>query len=152
MTQAKCFIAINELSLVRQGTLEVAELRVTSPLVAVNAVRSYLANAYRENVVVLGLDAEANMIGISTAGQGGIDHCLIRPRHIYDRAYRMNAVGIVVAHNHTNGKPGPSSDDLKFMRKLIALGAELDCPLRDFIITGDGTDKYWSARNETYEV
>lgn len=151
MKKGRCFIAINELSLVRQGDLEVPYLQVTSPQVAVDAIKSYLKNAYRENVVCMSLDASANMIGISTAAKGGLDHCHVRPRHIFDVAYASNAAGIVVAHNHTNGNPNPSEEDLKFMRKLISLGLDLDCPLRDFIIVGDGTDKYWSARNETYE-
>lgn len=149
----KCFsVARYDLQLVCDGQIKIEEIKVTSPKISVELIQKYLATAYREKVVVLALDGKNEMVGISTAGEGSLDHCFIRPRHIFDRAFRMQAASIIVAHNHPKtGDPEPSREDIEMMKELIELGRRNDCPLRDFIILGKN-DTYWAARNETYDL
>ena len=66
--------------------------------------------------------------------KGGIDACVIDRRIVLGRALRLNAVSIIVAHNHPSGSLIPSKEDTIMNRQLHNACTLLGLKLLDFII------------------
>ena len=64
---------------------------------------------------------------------------LITPREIFLAALAVQAVFVVLVHNHPSGDPTPSPDDLLLTRRVAESGALIGIELLDHIVIGDGT-------------
>jgi DNA repair protein RadC len=51
-------------------------------------------------------------------------------------AVQVGATGLIVAHNHTNGRIEPTLQDRLFTERLREAGRVLDCELLDHVIVG----------------
>lgn len=98
-----------------------------------------------ENFWVLPLNVQRHplcepiRIARGTANSSGI-----MPRDVFREAIRWNAHCIVVAHNHPNGDPAPSDDDIETTRSLMSLSKGLGIPLIDHLVIA--TTGYVSIR------
>jgi DNA repair protein RadC len=61
--------------------------------------------------------------GIETLEEGTIDRAAVYPRRVIEAALRRHAFGVVLAHNHPNGKVSPTEQD-KVLTRAIVLAAE----------------------------
>jgi len=61
--------------------------------------------------------------GVETLEEGTIDRAAVYPRRVIEAALRRGAFGVVLAHNHPNGKVTPSEQD-KVLTRAIVLAAE----------------------------
>jgi DNA repair protein RadC len=61
--------------------------------------------------------------GIETLEEGTIDRATVYPRRVIEAALRRGAFGLVLAHNHPNGKVTPTEQD-KVLTRAIILAAE----------------------------
>lgn len=55
-------------------------------------------------------------------------------RRIFADALRLDAVGLILAHNHPSGDPQPSREDVEATRILAATGDRLGIRLIDHLI------------------
>ncbi len=100
-----------------------------------------------ENFWVLPLNAQRHplcepiRVARGTANSSGV-----MPRDVFREAIRWNAHCIVVAHNHPNGDPAPSEEDIETTRALMALSKDLGVPLIDHLVIATGG--YVSIREE----
>lgn len=58
----------------------------------------------------------------------------VHPRDVFRTAIRMNAAGIVVAHNHPSGDVTPSSHDYELTKRLRAAGEIIGIPVLDHVV------------------
>ncbi len=96
-----------------------------------------LRHEEQEKVVLLCLDNKAQMISQSILTVGTVNASLISPREVFRQALKMQAVYIMILHNHPSGDPKPSKQDLDITTRLIKTGEMIDIPLLDHIIIGD---------------
>jgi DNA repair protein RadC len=61
--------------------------------------------------------------GIETLEEGTVDRAAVYPRRVIEAALRRGAFGLVLAHNHPNGKVTPSEQD-KVLTRAVVLAAE----------------------------
>jgi DNA repair protein RadC len=61
--------------------------------------------------------------GVETLEEGTIDRAAVYPRRVIEAALRRGAFGVVLAHNHPNGRVAPSEQD-KALTRAIVLAAE----------------------------
>ena len=100
-----------------------------------------------ENFWVLPLNAQRHPIcepirvARGTANSSGV-----MPRDVFREAIRWNAHCIVVAHNHPNGNPAPSEEDIETTRALMGLSKDLGVPLIDHLVI---TDSGYASIRET---
>ena len=96
-----------------------------------------LADQTGEMLAVAILDAKRRLVGtMCVAGCG--DHVALPIREILARALRMDAHGLVIAHNHPSGDAQPSREDLEATRRLSEAAAAVDILLHDhLIVAGD---------------
>ena len=67
---------------------------------------------------------------------GSVNTCLIRAGELFRTAVKMQAVAIIVAHNHPSGDPTPSPDDVRVTENLVAAGKLLDIEVLDHLVIG----------------
>ncbi len=87
-----------------------------------------------EVFVCLYLDARNCLICSKEEAEGSLTHTAIYPQKIVRRALLLNAVGLIVAHNHPSGKAEPSPSDLHLTKQLKAALALFDIQLLDHFV------------------
>ncbi len=93
--------------------------------------------AEKEHFFVLPIDAKLRPICAPIEiSQGTITQTPVHPREVYCEATRYRARAIVVAHNHPDGDPEPSEDDLSVTKRLAEAGRILGIKLLDHIVLG----------------
>ncbi|MBD3390852.1 MAG: DNA repair protein RadC [Chitinivibrionales bacterium] len=93
-----------------------------------------------EYVAALYLDSGNHCVATEIVAEGTVNQCAIYPRLVVQRGLAHGAAGIILAHNHPGGAPGPSAADWRITERLSTVGKLLDMPLIDhIIICGDTT-------------
>jgi DNA repair protein RadC len=93
----------------------------------------------REELRVVLLNARNAVVRLVTVYQGNVSSSLVRIGELFRDAIRLNAAGMILAHNHPSGDPTPSPDDLRLTAETLAAGRLLDIQLLDhLIVAGDG--------------
>lgn len=69
----------------------------------------------------------------------------IRPAELFRAAVRLNAWGVLLAHNHPTGDASPSDDDLQMQRRLRQAGELLGIEVVDHLVVGRDT---WTSLHE----
>ncbi len=63
-----------------------------------------------------------------------------------------HAAKFIFCHNHPSGEIEMSEEDWEVLQDLKHDGQRMGTPMVDFIIIGDGTDEYYSHKDDTYEL
>lgn len=90
-----------------------------------------------ENVFLACLDSQLHLIKDCILSKGTIQASLISPREIFMQALNVNAVYILLVHNHPSGNPAPSRQDILISKKVMEAGELMDIKLIDHVIIGD---------------
>ncbi len=99
----------------------------------------------REELRVVLLNTKNVVLRVTTVYQGNVSSSLVRVGELFRDAVRLNASGIILAHNHPSGDPTPSPDDLHLTAEALAAGRLLDIELLDHLVVGH--DAYVSLRD-----
>lgn len=109
--------------LVEERTIVVPALRLGCPATAAKVLRTFLATADREQLVVLMFDscrpsASPPLIGAHIAAIGTQKSVDCDPCEVLKAVLLRNAAGFLVGHNHIRGAALPSVSDRKMTRAL----------------------------------
>lgn len=122
----------------RAGKDADARPRFLGPEDVFSHLRWHFQNRAREELHVFALDAGARLLGEPVVLRGSVHSVDFRQADVFRDAILLEAVAIVVAHNHPSGRPDPSARDIAMSRQLAATGKSLDVALNDHvIIAGD---------------
>ncbi|MFN4020215.1 MAG: JAB domain-containing protein [Erythrobacter sp.] len=88
----------------------------------------------RERCHALFVDTRRSCIGDARIGRGGRSGLRLRMREIFGEALRLDARGIILAHNHPSGACRPSGCDIAATHQLVAVAKALDIELIDHLI------------------
>ncbi len=91
------------------------------------------ASAAAERLIVLHLDAERRLLGVSRF-EGALVEIEVSMRAIIFAALRLNAAAMILAHNHPSGSAEPSAADIAATRTLTGLGRPLGVLIDDHLI------------------
>ena len=98
----------------------------------------------QEYLVVFYLNARHELLKREVVGQGSLSSMLLTPKEIFAEAIKTPCASIIVAHNHPSNDPTPSSDDIKFTKRVHEAGVVLGIPLFDHLIVAKSS--YFSFR------
>ncbi len=121
---------------------------ITSPSVAVDAVRMHISDFSKEHFFVVSLDTRNRITDISEVSTGSLTASVVHPRETFETAIRKHAAGIIVFHNHPSGDCDPSSEDINITKRLFEAGKILGIDLLDHIIISKSD--YLSMRDRGY--
>lgn len=99
-----------------------------------------------EQFKVLFLNRANKVLCIYNVSSGGITGTVADPRLIFSAALKVNAVSLILCHNHPSGVLKPSRQDEELTQKIKGAGAFLDMKVLDhLIVSGEG---YYSFADE----
>jgi DNA repair protein RadC len=104
-----------------------------------------LQNKKQEYFLTLTLDGAHHLIQKRTVFIGTLTQSLIHPREIFADAISDRAAGIILIHNHPDGHPEPSLEDIEVTRQLTDAAKILGIEILDHIIVGKG--RYFSFQS-----
>lgn len=76
--------------------------------------------------------------------KGTVDQTFALPSDVFRKAIELNAVSIIVAHNHPSGDVTPSGDDIRMTQRLAECGELLGIKVLDSFVIGK--DNYYSLK------
>lgn len=88
----------------------------------------------RERCHAIFLDARRCLLGDASIGVGCRFALCLRMREIFGEALRLDARGVILAHNHPSGECRPSGCDIAATRQLAEVARALDVELVDHLI------------------
>ncbi len=103
----------------------------------------YFMNERDEVVYLLCLDSKRTVICCAEMGRGVVNAVDASVRRIVEKALKVKASSVIIAHNHPNGLALPSREDDLFTRCLFNALETVGIRLEDHIIVAD--EDYISA-------
>lgn len=100
--------------------------------------RLRLGGELREHFEVAFLDSQHRLIAVERLFSGSVDGAEVRPRIVVQRALALNAVSVLLAHNHPSGHAEPSAADRAVTIQLKAALRIVEVQLLDhFVVTAN---------------
>lgn len=112
-------------------------LRFDAPRTVAGYFMEQLRHEEKEKVVLLCLDNKAQLLSQTVLSTGTVNASLISPREVFQYALKVQAVYIMLLHNHPSGDPKPSRQDMEVTKRLLQTGELMEILLLDHIIIGD---------------
>ena len=98
--------------------------------------RLRLGEESREHFEVAFLDNRHRLIAVERLFSGSVDGAEVHPRVVVQRALALNAVAVMLAHNHPSGNPEPSAADRVLTSRLREALCLVDIRVLDhFVVT-----------------
>jgi len=119
---------------------------LTSPAMTIEYLQTELRDRRREIFTCLFLDTRHRVIAAEDLFQGSIDGACVYPRIVAERALRLSAAAVIVAHNHPSGVSEPSLADQAITRRLKDALLLLEIRLLDHFVVGDGPPVSMASR------
>lgn len=119
---------------------------LTSPAMTMEYLQTVLRDRKREIFTCLFLDTRHRVIASENLFQGSIDGACVYPRVVAERALRLSAAAVIVAHNHPSGVSEPSLADQAITRRLKDALLLLEIRLLDHFVVGDGPPVSMASR------
>jgi len=119
---------------------------LTSPAATMEYLQTVLRDRNREIFTCLFLDTRHRVIASENLFQGSIDGACVYPRVVAERALRLSAAAVIVAHNHPSGISEPSLADQAITRRLKDALLLLEIRLLDHFVVGDGPPVSMASR------
>ena len=107
---------------------------VNSSESAYRTFKSSLSDLNREEFWVAYLNNSHQLIRLEQLSKGGMTSTVVDVRILLKRCIELEAVALVVAHNHPSGKLQPSKADKNLTQKIIQAAKLMDITLLDHII------------------
>lgn len=125
--------------------------RITTSASAAWFIRTQIRNSEQESFHALYLDAKHSLIAAKELFVGTANSANVHPRDIFREAVRLNAVALIIGHNHPSGDLTPSTSDLKLTKRLRQAAELLGISLLDHIIVADPrSEAYLSFKENGY--
>lgn len=113
---------------------------LTSPEAVNRLLGPRLLGKRKEEFYVLALDTRGRLLGgLAPANGGGVNGVQVRTAEAFREAVILDAVSVVLVHNHPSGDPRPSPQDVQITKQLIAAGQLLDIEVQDHVVLGQNS-------------
>ena len=119
---------------------------LTSPAMTMEYLQMLLRDRNREIFTCLFLDTRHRVIASENLFQGSIDGACVYPRVVAERALKLSAAAVIVAHNHPSGVSEPRLADQAITRRLKDALLLLEIRLLDHFVVGDGPPVSMASR------
>lgn len=132
--KAVSIVAALELGRRRKEGDTLSRKRITSSSSVYELLHPIIGDLPHEEFWVVYLNNSNKILDKQQLSKGGITGTLVDVRLVLKTALELNAVGIILAHNHPSGTLKPSKSDMQLTQKLKGAAASLDVKVLDHII------------------
>ena len=142
---------VGEIEIVWKRKARTKDYIIDSSTSAVKVLRPHFQDCmeYREKFGVLYLNRANKVLGFHEIGRGGISSVTVDVRHIAQGALELNAVGVILSHNHPSGNLKISQPDKNITNKIKNGLNLLDITTLDHIIL---TEDSWLSMADEMEL
>ncbi|MCW6568263.1 RadC family protein [Yersinia ruckeri] len=130
--------AISELASRCFSNHMVKENAMLNPRMTQKYLQNVLSEREREVFLVMFLDNQHRVIRHEEMFTGTITSVEVHPREIVREALKINAVALILAHNHPSGKAEPSQADRLITAQVVKACSLLDIRVLDHLVVGRG--------------
>ena len=102
--------------------------------------RTAMAHREIEQFRVLFLDSKNVLIADEPQAAGTVNHVPVYPREVAKRVLELNAVAIILVHNHPSGDTSPSQADIDVTRDIVSACYTIGVTVHDHVIIGKAED------------
>lgn len=88
----------------------------------------------QEHMYAIAMDAGYRVIERYLVAVGGTEHVCVDVRSMFRKAIELNATYVCCVHNHPNGDPTPSSQDLECATRIQRAGSILGIHVLDSLV------------------
>ncbi|MFP3155453.1 DNA repair protein RadC [Lachnospiraceae bacterium ZAX-1] len=141
--QLKC---IAEIAMRLSRTSYKDKICMTEPSTVATYFMEQLRHDTKEKLLLVMFNAKNHYLGDEVISVGTVNASLVSPREIFLKALSLQAVNIIMIHNHPSGDPTPSNEDKRATIRVLECGQMIGIYLADHIIIGD--NKYISFREK----
>lgn len=121
---------------------------LTQPENARDFLQAHFAAQEFESFVILFLDSMNRLITAEELFRGSLSETAVYPREIVKAALRLNAGGVLLAHNHPHGGHFPSNPDKAITKLITQALALVDVEVLDHYIVAPGRTYSMSERRK----
>ena len=147
---AETLSQVAEVELVYKSKVKPSERpHITSSLDAYNLIKLLWDEDkidLMEQFKVLFMNRANKILCLYNLSSGGITGTVADPRLIYAAALKINAISLILCHNHPSGSLKPSQADIDLTRKIKTAGTYFDMKVFDHLIITSET--YFSFNDE----
>jgi DNA repair protein RadC len=107
-------------------------------------VNDLIGDSAQERFIALHLDIKNRLKSYQLVGLGTVTACPVGVAEILKGVLLANGAGLLAAHNHPSGDPGPSKEDNLLTERLRDACQLIDIPLLDHVIVAGENGGYYS--------
>ena len=107
---------------------------VQSPQDVANLLQGEMAFLEQEHMRVVLLNTRNRVLSVHEVYKGNANSAVVRPGEVLREAVRVNALAVILVHNHPSGDPAPSEEDVQITRQIIDAGKLLDIEVLDHVV------------------
>lgn len=137
--KAVSIVAALEIGRRRNSSDTLSRKRITSSTSVFELLHPVIGDLSHEEFWVVYLNNSNKVLEKQQLSKGGITGTLVDVRLVLKTALELNAVGLILAHNHPSGTLQPSQSDKQLTQKLKKAAASLDVKVLDHIIVTEKT-------------
>ena len=119
---------------------------ITTAALAIKSLKLAIGSKEEEHFQVLYLNSSNCLIAAETNSIGTITQTTVYPREVAKRALQLNAVSVILGHNHPSGRCGPSEVDKSLTTLLVNALTLIDVKVLDHLIVS-GSNHYSFAEH-----
>lgn len=130
-------MCIGELSKRIACTKAMSKLDFSRPDTIATYYMERMRHKDREELLIAYLNTKCQLIKDMVITSGTINQSLFSVREIFVQALKLDAVNIIIIHNHPSGNSSPSNDDIVSTKRICEAGKLIGITVLDHIIIGD---------------
>ncbi len=108
----------------------------TSSAAVISYAQSLFVGETRELGYLLCFDAKLQLINCVKISEGSVNAASVSVRRVVETATANKAISVILTHNHPNGLPVPSTEDVATTKKIMSALSTVDIDFSDHIIVG----------------
>lgn len=134
--KVKAIEIITSLEIGRRKSLQQAlkKEKISSSKDAYNILQPIIGDLMVEEFWVIYLSRSNKILSKEKISQGGITGTMVDNRLIFKHALELNAVSLIISHNHPSGNIQPSNSDIQITHEIKKAGNLLNITLMDHLI------------------
>lgn len=134
--EAKAISIITALEVGKRRNLEKAMQvsKINSSKEVFDIMHPIMRDLTHEEFWVVYLNNSNKVIAKFNLSKGGITGTMVDTRLLFKKAIELQAVGVILCHNHPSGSLKPSNADKQMTSKIIEAGNTLDIKVLDHLI------------------
>lgn len=141
-SKAMQILAIAEIT--KRRNLSIKNIkRITCAKDVFDIFHERLKDEKQEDFYVLMLNNMNYIVEERLISKGTLDKTLIHPRELFRYAIKNSVSKIILVHNHPDGDPTPSTNDLEITEELAKAGNIIGIKIVDHVIIGKNEKWSW---------